>query len=240
VYKRQDQQRAIDCYRQALSGKLTPENASVAHVNLAVAEWQQGDFERAKANLDKAVAADPRNVAGYTHRAALHDRLGNHQEALEDCNTALVVDPNDGYAYFLRARAFRSLGQPKRALRDISWAVKLKPQELPQALNEMAWLLATTPDDSVRDGRRAVEAAEQACALTKWQSGSYLDTLAAAQAEKGDFGQAVISQARALALVEEIDPARAGMEERLQLYRAQKPFRSGPSTVVTAAAGPAR
>ena len=68
--------------------------------------------------------------------------------------------------------------------------MKRFPDE-PQPYNDYAWLLATGTTDALRDGKRAVELADQACKLTDYKNGAYLDTLAAAFAEKGDFGEAL-------------------------------------------------
>ncbi|MBA2432216.1 MAG: tetratricopeptide repeat protein [Chthoniobacterales bacterium] len=233
-----DHPRAIEYYRKALSGKLSAENVSEAYLNLGHSEVQQGEIEQAQADFERSIASDPSNVAAYLSRAELHERLGNHQAVADDCTTALLVDPNASWGYLMRSRAFRNLQQPRRALEDLTRAIKLKPPAVDNALNDLAWLLATSPDQSVRDGRRAVETAEQACEMTKWERAAYVDTLAAAQAESGDFGTAVISQMRAVALVEEIHPSRAGMEERLQLYREQKPYREELRSTTTTASAP--
>lgn len=55
------------------------------------------------------------------------------------------------------------------------------------ACNNLAWLLATCPDDSVRRPSEAVRLAVQACKLTKWSSPGELDTLAAACAAAGEW-----------------------------------------------------
>ena len=89
----------------------------------------------------------------------------------------------------------------------------------------MAWLLSTAPDAKVRDGKRALEAAKKACELTEYKNGGYLDTLAAAYAEAGDFEKAVEWQDKALKAgdipVKDLDGAR----KRLELFKQKKPYR---------------
>ena len=81
------------------------------------------------------------------------------------------------------------------------------------------------PDAKVRDGKRAVEAATKACELTNYKNGGYLDTLAAAYAEVGDFDKAVEWQEKALKAgdipVKDLDAAR----KRLELFKQKKAYR---------------
>jgi tetratricopeptide (TPR) repeat protein len=103
-------------------------------------------------------------------------------------------------------------------------AIKAQPT-FAQAYNDVAWLLATCPDDKVRDGKRAIVYATTACERTAWKKGGFLDTLAAAHAEAGQFEEAVRYQIRALD--DPSSPAKFGpaARQRLELYRQMKPFR---------------
>lgn len=92
-------------------------------------------------------------------------------------------------------------------------------------LNAAAWLLATSPEAAVRDGKRAVALARRACEQAKWQDPASIDTLAAALAEMGDFPEAMRLQERALALDSLSAQERMAYESRLRLYRSKKSFR---------------
>ena len=97
------------------------------------------------------------------------------------------------------------------------------------ALNALAWALATCPRPQFRNGPEAVTLAEKACQLTGGKNPLTLETLAAALAEAGRWDEAVRRQGEALALARQKMPARAGvMERRLALYQSRKPFRAEP------------
>jgi Zn-dependent protease len=116
-------------------------------------------------------------------------------------------------------------GQWQRAIEDYDKALEMQPK-LASAHNNLAWLLATCPIDTLRNGEAALEHALWACKATGWATPHCLGTLAAAYAEVGDFGQAVHWQERAL--------ADAGyrrtygedvVQDRLRLYEQGLPCR---------------
>jgi len=98
-------------------------------------------------------------------------------------------------------------------------------QNTPRALNSLAWFLATCQDDSIRNGVEAVRHATQACELTYWQEWKYIDTLAAAWAENGDFKRAIEYEQQALGVKSVDEEARAKMEDRIALYRKRQSVR---------------
>ncbi len=97
---------------------------------------------------------------------------------------------------------------------DLYWAHERK-----------AWILATSPDATYRDGRLAVAAATRASELTNWKDGQVLSTLAAAYAEIGDFASAVLWQERALERVAAQGGRLQPEQDRLSLYKFARPFR---------------
>lgn len=92
----------------------------------------------------------------------------------------------------------------------------------PDVLNNLAWLLATCPDAQVRDGPEAIRLAQRACEGDAWRSSAYIDTLAAAHAEAGNFAEAEKWVLKAL----EVDDDHAAiLREHLEFFRAGKPWR---------------
>lgn len=93
--------------------------------------------------------------------------------------------------------------------------------------NAVAWLLATSPDDTVRDGRVALEVATRCCVVTERKDPEFLDTLAAAQAETGRFDEAASTMRQALEIAKKSDAldSAAVFEKRLSNYLNRMPYR---------------
>ena len=68
-----------------------------------------------------------------------------------------------------------------------SWKKEWQAPEESGLLNNLAWVLATSPNDKVRDGKRSIELATKACELTEYKEAHILSTLASGYAEEGDF-----------------------------------------------------
>ena len=115
------------------------------------------------------------------------------------------------------------MGQVKEAIADLTEAVRLDPTQA-EACNLLGWLLSTCTEDSLRDGPRAVDLARKACELTNWKEPRYLDTLAAANAECGEFQQAVEWEKKAIELCEDQKKVEK-FQVRLALYEQGRPYR---------------
>ena len=133
--------------------------------------------------------------------------------------------------YVDRATAQALNGSYHAARVDLEKAIALDKSNL-LAHNNYAWLLATCPDDSVRDGQRAVKHARGASETLKHGSPMVLDTLAAAEAEIGDFRSAVKDEKRALSLAK---GDRSLYSQHLQSYMMANPVREAPEPPKTPA-----
>jgi tetratricopeptide (TPR) repeat protein len=120
------------------------------------------------------------------------------------------------------------LGDHRRAVAAYEDAIRFDSADF-SALNGLAWLLATSPEGSLRDGKRAVDLAIRACRLTFRPEAACIDTLAAAYAEAGDFAAAIETQQEVIGMISGGDPDFERYRTRLELYNAGKPFRDEPN-----------
>jgi tetratricopeptide (TPR) repeat protein len=140
----------------------------------------------------------------------------------------IELDPGDFLDRYILGQVLEHQGQYAEAEQAYLGAIKAQPAWVP-ACDSLARLLATCPDDKVRDGKRAVEYATTACERSGWKAPFCLDTLAAAYAEAGQFEEAVRYQSRALDDPTLRGDVRTAAKQRLELYRQKKPFRDpGP------------
>src|SRR5207245_2370407 len=102
-------------------------------------------------------------------------------------------------------------------------AIRLDPENS-EAHNSFAWMLSTSPEAKYRDGKKAVNLAKKACELSEWKNPIFLDTLAAAYAEAGDFDAAIKWEKKAIESFKDQDVKRA-RREMIKLYEKKQAYR---------------
>lgn len=182
------------------------------------------EYDKALADFDESLRFDPHFAAGYYGRAGVYLVRKSYQKAIRDLDTAMRMSPKYAAAMARRAEAWIACGNPPRALADFDEAIAADDR-YPTAYRQKAWLLATHPDDSIRNGKAAIEAARKAIELIKTPTGEYYETLAAAFAETGDFAGAVENQKKALDDSRYAKDKGEEIKKRLELYEGKKPFR---------------
>ncbi|HEY5314390.1 MAG TPA: tetratricopeptide repeat protein, partial [Pirellulales bacterium] len=176
-------------------------------------------------DLTESIRLDPKAARGFSNRGNVYAATGQLDKAIDDYTDALRLDPNLQMTYSNRGNAFDLLGQHKKAIADFDHAIQLDGQDS-EAWRYKAWILATSPDGSIRDGKTAIECAKKAYDLTRGGDPLCIEALAAAYAEVNDFPAAVKWQEQA---VSSGSPDREGAAERLALYQASRPYRSSPA-----------
>jgi tetratricopeptide (TPR) repeat protein len=162
------------------------------------------DYQNARRYFDAAIRTDPNMWSAYYNRATTFVEQKKWAAALQDLNSTIRLKPSFFTATFERAEVNSKLGNYSASLTDLDRLVVLlikvrNSWEQATALNNRAWLRATCPDPSIRNGQLAVADAKKACELNIWLSPPHIDTLAAACAEAGDFDSAVRYQQEAIA-----------------------------------------
>jgi tetratricopeptide (TPR) repeat protein len=197
-----------------------------ARLNLADVLVQQGKTSEAVLQFQKALAVEPRIAGAQNNLGNALLRLGRLDEAVAHLQEALRLNPTLAEAHNNLANALFQKGRAAEAVAQYEAAVAAHP-DAPPLLNNLAWALATCPDDSVRNGTRAVDLARQADRLSGGKNPLVLGTLAAAYAEAGQFREAVATTQRAidLAVASGISNQVAALRGRLTLFQANAPYR---------------
>jgi tetratricopeptide (TPR) repeat protein len=162
----------------------------VAHLNLATTLVKQKKIAEAIPHFAEAVRLKPGDPEAYFNLGLA--LLDNHQpaEAAAQFSEELRLSPNETKAHFRLAQALSRQHKSSDAIAHYREALRLTP-DFPDALNELAWILATDPNSEFRSGTEAVQLAKRACELTQNQQSIFLTTLAAAYAEAGQFKEAI-------------------------------------------------
>jgi tetratricopeptide (TPR) repeat protein len=148
---------------------------------------------------------------------------GKTNEAMEQFHQTLQLDPNDAEARYDLADIFESQGKITDAVEQLNRALKTAPDYL-DALNRLAWILATYPDPNVRDPDRAVALILRAEKLTDSQDPRVLRILAAAYAANDQVELAVQAAEKALNLAVAAGDEKLAdrLREQLEIYRKMK------------------
>jgi tetratricopeptide (TPR) repeat protein len=158
-------------------------------------------------------------------------RQQRYEEAVVYYHRALHAAPSNAVIHFNLGTALLKSGRPQAAVSAYRQALREDPR-LAGAKLQLAWVLATAEDDTVRDGAEAVRRAEDVRSEFGDGHARLLDVLAAAYAEAGRFDDACrmasigIGLAASNGLAEHLEPFRA----RLVLYRLGKPYREASGT----------
>jgi tetratricopeptide (TPR) repeat protein len=147
-------------------------------------------LQEAIEEMVRVSAAKP-NQTDLKMQLAMYYQVDNRPlKAIEVYDQVLQQQSDSVMALRSRGDAYLALGKHGAAIADFDKALEYAATDS-ALLNNLAWVLATSPDAEIRDGKRAVELASKACELTSYSQPHILSTLAAAFAESGDFGTAI-------------------------------------------------
>jgi len=200
-----------------------------ARVALANALLQNKQVDDAIVHYQKAVTIRPDYfLARYGLAHALLE-IGKLDAVIEHCRAALLVQPRNPDCHTVLAIALDEQGQFAEAIQHYETALEISPQSI-YALNNLAWLLATSSNASFRNGTRAIQLAREADQFSGGTNALVLRTLAAGYAEAGQFEKAIESgqAAKRLARMQGNNSLAGAVEQDVALYELGLPYHEAP------------
>lgn len=193
-----------------------------ALINRGWARYLKNQQTEALKDLTQAIALDQAAMEAYVNRSVILLQQKKWDQARRDLDMAQKLAPEDPVVWLNIGELELAEGEFAKSMAAFEKAVELAP-EIAETQNGMAWILATAGEASVRQPEKAIELARKACEMSEYQDWSHLDTLAAAHANLGQFEEAIKWAQKALELVP--DSNREEVTARIELYKAEQPFR---------------
>lgn len=257
----------------ATAVQYAPDNWRHRH-NFAISLAMRGEYAKAIAQLDQAIAGNPQYANAWFNRAELQMELQDYESAEQDYSAAIELTPDAqywngrGHCRFLLQRyglaledyrqaveiggtnaayacdlgdAYQYLGKWEEAAKTYKQAVAMD-NRYPRAYQNAAWLMATCPDQRIRNTELAMSAAKKALELTGERTAEVVETLAAATAAQGRHEEAAQLQREAIKLAgrhSHSPPSQlAEFQQRLSLYQSGQPYvQPQPATELSATEG---
>jgi Flp pilus assembly protein TadD len=173
--------------------------SALVQMNLADALARKGQSDEAMVHYEEAIQLQPNYADAYYNRGNVLFAKGRIDEAIADWEKTLQLQPNDADAYTGLGNALLRKGSLRKAIANYEKALTLAPED-PHSRINIAWVLATASDASIRNGTKAVEFARKAVELSNTEDPKFLRALAAAYAEAGRFSEAIEAAQRGMAI----------------------------------------
>ena len=220
---------AATMIRHGKTNKHYNVGSAFVEMNLADALTRKGQSDdEAMFHYQEAIRLEPNYADAYYNRGNLLLAKGQIDGAIDDWEKTLQLKPNDADAHTCLGNALLRKGSLSEAIAHYQTAAALAPED-PHSRNNLAWILATSSDDRIRNGTKAVEFAQQAVAISGGREPQFVRTLAAAYAEIGQFPESIAAarQAAMIANMQGKSQIANKLEKDLMLYRAYLPLRGG-------------
>jgi tetratricopeptide (TPR) repeat protein len=201
-------------------------NNDVAENNLGIVFLGQGKLDEAISLLQSAVDLRPDNSPAHENLAKALLQKGQVADALVHYRKLLDLQPDNMEIHNIVGTVLVQQGRVQEGAEEWQKVLLVEPDN-GNAMSNLAWIFATSPDQSIRNGARAVQLAEQAVRLSGGRIAILFRTLAAAYAENGQFSDAIQTAERGIQLAN--SQGNAGLANELQanitLYQQQQPLR---------------
>jgi protein O-mannosyl-transferase len=201
-------------------------NNDVAENNLGIVYLRQGKLDEAISLLQVAVDLRPENSPAHENLAKALLQKGQVTDALEHYRKLIELQPDNIEVHNIVGTVLIQQGHIREGVEEWEKVLAIQPDN-GNALSNLAWVFATSPDDSLRDGPKAVQLAEQAQRISGGRIPIILRTLAASYAESGQFSEAIQTAQRGIELAN--SQGNSGLATELQgniaLYQERRPLR---------------
>jgi tetratricopeptide (TPR) repeat protein len=212
----------------------------LARNNLGTALLLKGQEREALVQFQQALAHDSGDPTAHYNIGLILCQEGRMDEGIAQFQKALETLPGFAEAHNNLGNALLQKGLMDEAIAHFQKALEIRPDfaDARDNLDNAAWLLATSPEASLRNGAKALALARQLNRLSGGNNPAMLDTLATACAESGQFPEAVdaAQRALALALAQNNTALAETLRQHIMLFQAGSPLRNAPQT--EAAPGP--
>ena len=217
-----DWPRAHDYLKRAI--ELDP-SFHEAYFQIGLILQNQNALPQAEAMMLKALSFQPNNANVLNNLGVILLEQGRYPEAVKSFEKALEIYPEHINARYNLGMSLWVSGNSKAAAAQYEQLLEMKP-DWHMAANSLAWILATDRDEDVRNCDAALRWARIAVQGKHRDNAEYLDTLAAAFAECGEFEKAVLTSQQALSLAKANGDTVLSntIEGRLRLYQTKRPF----------------
>jgi tetratricopeptide (TPR) repeat protein len=223
---------ALSYFQRALAVRSRSEhrhyNLSLALIHDSVGNVlaRKGRLDEAIGHFRQAIAFRPDYPDAHYNLGTLLFRMHDLDGAIAEWRTTLSLHSNDPGTNANLGNALVQKGLLREAATHYEVALQSEPDS-PVALNNLAWLLSAGPDDSLRNGARAVELARNLNRVSKQNNPFFIRTLAAAYAEAGQFDAAVKTAqgAAELANAQGQHDLAVQIQDETDLYRRHLPLR---------------
>jgi len=214
--QRGDDDVAVGHYRDVV--KIAPDGAP-PRLRLAMLLLKSRRNEAIE-HLKQLVTISPDFAPGHYQLAEIYRGENRFEKAAVHYRQATEIDPRDTMSRFRLGLTLYQRGKQSEGIEHLRHAQRLAPQNV-QVQNSLAWVLATSADPHLRDGKEALRLAKQMCERTEFGVAGLLDTLAAAYAATGGFESAIETAEKSQRLARSNNQSALArrIENRLQRYR---------------------
>ena len=207
-----------------LSGDL-PELEINAYATKITILCRQEKFAEALTGLQKLPPVKRNNLSYKLMTVQVYAMAKSNEAALKLLDEMLADQPEHKGLKRFRGDMLLGLGRHEEAIAVYKELLESGDED-DGVYNNLSWVLATSPDDSLRDGKLALEYALKSCELTHYKKPHILSTLASAYAELGDFDNAIKWIEQGIELAEKTGyDQKEHLDKELESYKEKKPWR---------------